>query len=355
LISKVLAVIPVYKGEPKVVIRSIRSLLSQDYPYMRIIVLDDGSKGDLLETLQNTFGIPSKITWIENESNMGFANTLNKALSLVVDETFFFILEQDCEILAKDYLTTAINQFDDPSIGVIFGENILPPTEELTTIKRVFMRHFCEDELELGVVEAGYSLLKADVFRVEALKKVGGFKSSADWKFACEEHLISYKLKSIGYKIVKDSRLRFRTYFSGQENLKQNLRKEAVYGRGFGWAVATKQSNLDSGESKQLKSKKFGRIIQTQYVTLTIFSLIIFFVLPYLGLAILLSTALILVAYLASQMFVLQSAREKLLFIATGFLRSWIYVPSFAFGFLSGLVARLHNDYSSSLKEIGNA
>ncbi len=121
--SKVLAVVPVYKGEPTVVIRSIRSLLSQDYPYLRIIVLDDGSKGDLLETLQNTFNSSSKITWIENESNIGFANTLNKALSFVVDETFFFILEQDCELLAKNYLTTAIKHFDDPRVGVVCGEN----------------------------------------------------------------------------------------------------------------------------------------------------------------------------------------------------------------------------------------
>ena len=125
--SKVLAVVPVYKGEPKVVIRSIRSLLSQDYPYLRIIILDDGSKGDLLKTLQNTFGSFSEITWIENESNIGFANTLNKALSFVVDETFFFVLEQDCELASTNYLTIAIKHFDDPHVGVVCGENILPP------------------------------------------------------------------------------------------------------------------------------------------------------------------------------------------------------------------------------------
>ncbi len=107
-------------------------------------------------------------------------------------------------------------------------------------------------------------MLKADVFRIEALQKVRGFESSADWKFACEEHLISYKLKSLNYKIVKDSQLRFRSYSDGQENLRQNLRKEALYGRGLGWALARKQSSLDFGESKQLKAKKIGRIIQTQ-------------------------------------------------------------------------------------------
>ena len=161
-------------------------------------------------------------------------------------------------------------------------------TEELTTIKRVFMRHFCEDKRDSSTVNAGFSLLKADVFRTNALQKVKGFESAANWKFACEEHLISYKLKSLNYTIVKDSQLRFRSYSGGQENLRQNLRKEAVYGRGLGWALARKQTNLDVGESKQLKAKKIGRVIQTLYVTATIFSLFFYFLLPLLTLAIML-------------------------------------------------------------------
>ncbi len=337
---KVLAVVPVYKGEPTVVVRAIRSLLSQDYPYLRIIILDDDSKGDLFKTLQNALCSFSQITWIKNESNIGFANTLNKALSLVVDETFFLVLEQDCELSTENYLTAAIKHFDDPHVGVVCGENTPPPTEDLTIIKRVFVRHFCEDELDSGIVEAGFSLLKADVFRTYALQMIKGFESAASWKFACEEHMVSYKLKSLGYKIVKDSQLKFRTYSDGQENLRQNLKKEALYGRGLGWALARKQSNLDVGKSEQLKSKKIGRIIQTLHVTISVLSLFVFFLSPLIASAIMLSGTIVLVAYLVGRMSVLQNMKEKVLFLVTGFMRSWVYVPSFMFGFFYGLVLR---------------
>ena len=279
--SKILAVVPIYKGEPKVVIRSIRSLLSQDYPYLRIIILDDGSKGDLLKSLQNAFNSFSEITWIENEENIGFANTLNKALNFVVDEAFFFVLEQDCELVSTNYLTIAVKHFDEPHVGLVCGENSPPPAEDLTTVKRVFVRHFCEDERESSVVNTGYSLLKADLFRTDALQTAKGFESAADWKFACEEHIISCKLKSLNYTIVKDPQLRFRSYSDGQENLRRKLEKRSSIWSRLRLGFSKKaEVVLDVGGSKQLKAKKIGRVIQTVYVTGTILSLSFYFLSP---------------------------------------------------------------------------
>jgi hypothetical protein len=238
-------------------------------------------------------------------------------------------------------LTIAIKHFDNPQVGLVCGENTPPPDEEFTTVKKVFVRHFCEDTHEASIVNAGFSLLKADVFRTNALQKVKGFESAANWKFACEEHMISYKLKSLNYTIVKDSQLRFRSYSDGQENLLQNLRKEALYGRGLGWALARKQSSLDVGESKQLKAKKIGRVIQTLYVAATVLSFFFYFISPMLTLAIMVLGASILIIYLVDRLSVLQRIKEKLLFLVTGFMRSWIYVLSFTFGFFYGLVSRL--------------
>ena len=76
---------------------------------------------------------------------MGFANTLNKALQLVNDEKYFFVLEHDCELLSPNYITRALEHFASEGVGAVCGENVLPSAEELSSIKRIFVNHLSED------------------------------------------------------------------------------------------------------------------------------------------------------------------------------------------------------------------
>jgi glycosyltransferase involved in cell wall biosynthesis len=338
--SKVLAVVPVYNGELPIVAKAVKSLLSQNYPYLKIVVIDDCSEEKLRLSLSKELSVFSQVTLMRNEKNIGFAQTLNSALNLVTDETYFMVLEQDCELLNANYVREAIEHFNSSNVGIVSGENLLPPVDELSLIKRVFVNHLCEDVHDESVVEVGFSLLKADVFKVDALKKVGGFESSARWKFASEEHLISYKIRSSGYKIIKDSHLRFRAYWSKQDTLLQNFKKEVAYGRGIGWALARMKSDLQVGESEQLRSKKLSRAIQAQYVLLTAFSFFLFWYNPLIAAIILASTALVQLLYLISRAFTLGSFKERLLFIAIGFISSWVYIPNFLAGFFYGLAAK---------------
>jgi hypothetical protein len=183
--------------------------------------------------------------------------------------------------------------------------------------------------------------------RVEVLRKVGGFESSSEWKLAGEEHIMSYKIRSLGYKIIKDPSLKFTAHWDGQEKLRQNLRKEAIYGRGLGWALAKMRADLDIGQSRQLRSKKISRIIQLQYVFLTVLSAFLFgaraiFSFDLLIPLILLSYAtLIQLGYLCYYARSLNNNRERLPFVATGFLRAWVYIPNFCFGFFYGFMSNL--------------
>jgi glycosyltransferase involved in cell wall biosynthesis len=341
MLPRMLAVVPVYNGQPPVVVATVKSILKQDYPELRIVIIDDHSEEPLHKLLLDEFSNFPKVTVLRNDENLGFAENLNKGLTLVRDETYLFVLEQDCELLSTNYISRALNHFTDERVGVVSGENLLPPLKELSLTKKVFVNHLCEDVHDDTVVEVGFSLLKADIFRTDLLKKIGGFESSAKWKFASEEHIVSYKIRSLGYKIIKDSNLRFRAYFARQESLWQNLHKEALYGRGLGWALARMQSDLKTGESKQLKSKKNSRIVEAQYVFITIISLFIALFSLLLALILVCLSSSILLAYLVRKMSVCGTAEEKLLFILTGFLRSWVYIPSFFFGYLYGLVLRL--------------
>jgi glycosyltransferase involved in cell wall biosynthesis len=337
---RILAVVPVYNAERLIVTKVVKSLLSQDYPHLRIAVIDDGSEGSLYPYLQREFSSLSQVTVLRNEKNVGFAQTLNKALDLVSDETHLLVLEQDCELLTSNYITEALKHFRSEKVGLVSGENLLPPDEQLSLMKRIFVNHLSEDVHDSSVVEVGFSLLKADIFRVDVLKQIGGFESSAKWRFACEEHLVSYKIRSLGYTLIKDSDLRFRAYWGRQEKLLQNLRKEALYGRGLGWALARLRSDLEIGGSEQLKSKMTTRIIQAQYVTLTVFSIFLLFFSPILALIIIISSALLHLFYLVYRATIFVKPKEKILFIVTGFLRSWVYIPNFFLGFLYGFFIR---------------
>jgi glycosyltransferase involved in cell wall biosynthesis len=339
-LPKVLAVVPLYNGR-HFAKKAIKSLLSQNYPYLRIVVIDDRSDNDLASLVSKEFSEFAQVTVIRNAENIGLAQTLNKALELVTDEEFLLVLQQDCELLDDKYVMSAFEHFRyNDDVAMVSGESLLPESGELSRMKRVFVHHFCEDDYDKGIVEVGFPLLKADLFRVEVLRKAGGFESSANWKLASEDNIISHKIRSLGYKILKDPSLRFVTYWDGQEKLLQNLQKEATYGRGLGWALARMKSDLKVGESKQLRSKKIGRMFQMQYVFLTIISCFLFLYDLTIPSILLSLAALLQVGHLSIRARVLKSARDRLLFIVTGFLRAWVYIPNLCYGFFCGLVSK---------------
>lgn len=311
----------------------------QNGPHLRILVIDDCSDDESYQTILKEFSSSPQVAVMRNNGNIGFAETLNKALDLAADEEFLFVLEQDCELLSDGYVAQSLRHFQHDHVAVVSGENQLFEDSGSSLMKEIFVHHLCEDVHDKGVVEAGFSLLKADTFRIDVLKKVGGFESSSRWKLACEEHIVSYKIRSAGYKIVKDSGLRFRAYWGRQESLWQNLKKEAIYGRGLGWALARIKSDLQVRESRQLRTKRFNRIVQAQYILLTVMSVFLFLYSPYLSLVLLFLTTLVHFVYLVHRSLVFGGVRERLLFVATGFLRSWVYIPNLFLGFLYGFVS----------------
>jgi glycosyltransferase involved in cell wall biosynthesis len=347
---EVLAVVPVYNGDPSVVIKVIKSLISQDYPFLKVAVIDDCSSSSVYSSLSKEFSHNPKISFMRNEKNIGFSQTLNKALELATNESFLLVLEQDCVLLNNNYITNALKHFSCGNVAIVSGENSLPPSTDLSLMQKIFLRHLCEDVHDTSVSEIGFSLLKADVFKIDVLRKVNGFESSAKWKFACEEHIVSYKIRNAGYKIIKDSQLRYKGFWSGQERLAQNLQKEALYGRGLGWAVASMRSDLRTGESKQLKCKKINRSIQIQYVLLTLVSILLFPFFPLPSLLLLLSSAFLQFVYLAYRSSVFELFKEKVFFVVTGFLRSWVYIPNFFFGLFYGFMFRLNESLEDKIR-----
>ena len=81
--------IPAY-NEEKVIERTVRSVLESDYPNLRVIVIDDGSKDATLEVTRAAFQkeIADGRVTVLTKPNSGKADALNYGLEHVTEELF---------------------------------------------------------------------------------------------------------------------------------------------------------------------------------------------------------------------------------------------------------------------------
>jgi len=118
---QVAVLIPAY-NEEMVIARTIRSVLHSDYPHLRVIVIDDGSRDGTLEAaramLQDPIAADGRLT-VLTKPNGGKAEALNFALEQVQEEVYVGI-DADT-VIAHDAISLLIRRMADPTVGAIAG------------------------------------------------------------------------------------------------------------------------------------------------------------------------------------------------------------------------------------------
>ncbi|ABF39402.1 polysaccharide deacetylase [Candidatus Koribacter versatilis Ellin345] len=116
----VAVLIPAY-NEEKVIERTVRSVLDSDYPKLRAIVIDDGSKDATVEVVEQLFAaeIASGKVTLLTKPNSGKAAALNYGLEFVTEEIFVGI-DADT-IIAPDAIGLLVPHFQNPKIAAIAG------------------------------------------------------------------------------------------------------------------------------------------------------------------------------------------------------------------------------------------
>jgi peptidoglycan-N-acetylglucosamine deacetylase len=117
---RVAVLIPAY-NEEKVIERTVQSVLESDYPNLRAIVIDDGSKDRTVEVTRNTFAaeIADGRVTVLTKPNSGKAAALNYALEQVTEELFVGI-DADT-IIAPDAISQLVPHFADPRVAAMAG------------------------------------------------------------------------------------------------------------------------------------------------------------------------------------------------------------------------------------------
>ena len=116
----VAVLIPAY-NEEKVIEQTVRSVLASDYPRLRAIVIDDGSKDSTLEVAREAFKneIAAGRVTVLTKPNSGKADALNYGLEHVNEELFVGI-DADT-IIAPDAIAKLVAHFSDPRVGAMAG------------------------------------------------------------------------------------------------------------------------------------------------------------------------------------------------------------------------------------------
>ncbi|HEY4899275.1 MAG TPA: glycosyltransferase [Terriglobales bacterium] len=116
----VAVLIPAY-NEEKVIERTVRAVLESDYPNLRAIVIDDGSKDRTAEVTREAFQkeIADGRVTVLTKPNSGKADALNFALEHVTEELFVGI-DADT-IIAPDAISRLVPHFRDSRVAAMAG------------------------------------------------------------------------------------------------------------------------------------------------------------------------------------------------------------------------------------------
>lgn len=317
-IGKVALMVATYNGE-RVIEKCLRSLLATDSPDREVIVVDDGSADSTPEILKQ-FG--DRITRLPGHRR-GVAAGRNQVMDYT-DAEFLATTDDDCEV-QPDWISRAAGAFADPEIGAVTGEKIYKITNLVSAVRsREYWIRYRNRGREAKSVECPVT-----IFRIAALKRVGGF--SVWTKVGGEDTDIGYKLLEGGHRIIFQPEMI--VYHDSEESLrlyiKRNYRNARAYIRVF--------STRDKEHS--LNDDFFPWYIQFQpFFTIAFWlSSLAGFICPWiwLGSAIILIFINLTFLNITRQVFKTEGRSLKTLFLSNGllFLRNTIWIG----GFFAGL------------------
>jgi len=118
---RVVVLIPAY-NEEKVIERTIQGALDSDYPNLRVIVIDDGSKDRTLEISRRAFAAEEAAgsVLILTKPNGGKAEALNFGLEHIGAAELFVGIDADT-IIAPDAISRLVPHFLNPKVAAVAG------------------------------------------------------------------------------------------------------------------------------------------------------------------------------------------------------------------------------------------
>jgi len=197
---KVAVLIPAY-NEEKVIERTVRAALNSNYPNLRVIVIDDGSKDRTLEVARTAFAaeIGSGKVLVLGKRNSGKAEALNYGIEHIGDAELFVGIDADT-IIASDAISRLVPHFINPEVGAMAGNAKVGNRVNLWTrwqaLEYITSQNFERRALDvLGAVSVVPGAIGA--WRVSAVREAGGYHTDT----VAEDADLTMALLRLGYRV----------------------------------------------------------------------------------------------------------------------------------------------------------
>jgi len=197
---KVAVLIPAY-NEEKVIERTVRAALNSNYPNLRVIVIDDGSKDRTLEVARQAFAAEAAAgrVLILGKKNSGKAEALNYGIEHIGDAELFVGIDADT-IIASDAISRLVPHFINPKVGAIAGNAKVGNRVNLWTrwqaLEYITSQNFERRALDvLGAVSVVPGAIGA--WRVSAVREAGGYHTDT----VAEDADLTMALLRMGYRV----------------------------------------------------------------------------------------------------------------------------------------------------------
>ncbi len=267
-------IVPAYNEEINAV-RTINSLLMQDYPNLQIVFVDDGSKDSTYSTVSNAFKNTSSVK-VYTKQNGGKASALNVGIAKAISE-FVICIDADTQ-LKTDAVSKLMEKFTSEKVAAVAGNvkvgNEINMITKWQSIEYITSQNFDRrafDLLDCITVVPG----AIGAFRKAAVIEAGGLTTDT----LAEDCDLTMRLHRIGYEVRNCNDAI--SYTEAPETMKQFMKQR------FRWSFGVMQcfwKHRDAAFNPRYKN--FGMIAMPNIL---IFQMILPFLAPLADLVLLLS------------------------------------------------------------------
>jgi GT2 family glycosyltransferase len=255
--------------------------LATQAAWLRALFIDDASSDDTVPRLRRRLAeleSPLHYRLVENETNLGLARSLNRALGMVETP---YVLTCHCDCLFADdrFVARALQLLEDnPKAAAIGGQARLmpgrrPPFAELLNTVTNLM-DVVPESAEARLVPLGFAEGRCDAFRTVALRTVGLYDTAL--RTAGEDQLLAARLRAAGYELYKATDLEYYLMVSEEQNtIRKLLRHQRLFGRMHPFIIFGRKGTLAGfvGQRASANRRARARLRVSQLVAVPLYPL----------------------------------------------------------------------------------
>ena len=193
----VTVMIPSYNHE-KYIKESIQSVIDQTYSRLELIVIDDGSKDNSIQRIEEMrLSCEQRFEHFQFvfRENRGLSRTLNQGLSLARGEYFSIVASDDIMLPEKTAIQVDVFKKDSLITAVFGAHQYIDDESHVVSVKKAVYREFNFQEIFYHQHDIPAS---SQMIKIDLLREIGGYNENTkveDWD-------LWLRLTEVGAKLV---------------------------------------------------------------------------------------------------------------------------------------------------------